>query len=161
MESQRIDRGVPMVRQRRETYRELHFTIASAVRLLAGEAGRSVGGRTMRLDRLEFLYKVRGLLQPNGEMPHIGAVFELSAHEGVTMRPVILSLPLEFGITLAELMRKHPTVGIYQCEHTGCLRIWAVKMGRGTGKGSKSRHCALHKPDSTKADQESKNGKSK
>jgi len=152
MENQRIAAGIAMVRERRHVYRDLYPTIASAVRIVAGEAAGTLGGRVMRLERRKVLYKVSDLLQLNGGMAHIGAVFDWSARGGVTMRPVMLSLPLEFGITLAELMRDHPFVGVYRCKHPGCPRMWAVKMGRDTGKGRKSHYCAAHEPDTTKSD---------
>lgn len=161
MENQRIAAGIKMVRERSHVYRDLYPTIASAVRIVAGEAAGSLGGRVMRLERREVLYKVRDLLQPNGGMAHIGAIFAWSARGGVTMRPVMLSLPLEFGITLAELMREHPSVRVYRCKHSGCHRMWAVKMGRDTGKGRKSHHCAAHEPDTTKSDRATRQQKPK
>lgn len=152
MENERRAAGVAVIRERRAVYRDLHPTIVSAVRVLSGEAGRTPGGRVMRLGRREVLYKVSGLLQANGVMAHIGAIFEWSARGGVTMRPVMLSLRLEFGVTLAELMREHPTVGVYRCVHPDCPRIWAIKLGRNTGKGRKSHYCKAHEPDTTKSD---------
>lgn len=152
MENERIAAGIPVIRERRTVYRNLHPTIVSAVGVLSGATAGTLDGRVLRLARRDVLYKATRLLSPRGCIALIGAAFDWSARGGLTFRPVMTSLPLEFGVTLAELMRAQPTVGVYRCGHADCRHTWAVRMGRGTGKGRKSHYCAAHEPDTTTID---------
>lgn len=145
IQNERIAAGIPMVRETKSEYRELHRSLVQVVHMLEGKG---------LVERRATYYKIKMTLHPEEVVVPMGAAFSWSPTYGLSMEPVVLSLRVEFAIALAELASKRSSVAIYRCRHQGCGKMWATEMGRGTGKGSKSHHCALHTPPSTRHDNE-------
>lgn len=142
------ERGEPLHTASANFYREQAPKVDWALRRLVAKAKVSPSARRNVAE--ELLQYGSDRVSPDFAYVPVGVAFEITKTGEVRRIERLLSLPVEFGLTLAALLADKSPIQVRQCANDKCRVLIAVASGRGIGKGRQSSYCTDHTPESTK-----------